>query len=110
MKQTKIETGYSAQLHYSAQLLRRLLAHSGHPYRATGCLLLGVKRTSRLIEAMSAFDPKRTLSSGAVERDPRHNSILLRGSTDLFSLTFLQGPQVPCSAPSVILGRILRRE
>ena len=23
---------------------------------------------------MSAFDPKRTLSSGAVERDPRHNS------------------------------------
>jgi hypothetical protein len=24
MKQTKIETGYSAQLHYSAQLLRRI--------------------------------------------------------------------------------------
>jgi len=71
---------------------------------------------------MSAFDPKRTLSSGAVERDPRHNSqpnllypfapllVLQGGSADLFSLTFLQGPQVPCSAPSVILGRILRRE
>ena len=64
----------------------------------------------------------RRLSSGAVERDPRHNSqpnllypfapllVLQGGSADLFSLTFLQGPQVPCSAPSVILGRILRRE
>ena len=56
---------------------------------------------------MSAFDPKRTLSSGAVERDPRHNSqpnllypfaplLVLQGrSADLFSLTFLQGPLSP---------------
>jgi len=82
----------------------------------------GTKRTSGRAQSMSAFDPKRTLSSGAVERDPRHNSqpnllypfapllVLQGGSADLFSLTFLQGPQVPCSAPSVILGRILRRE
>jgi hypothetical protein len=40
--------------------LRPLLAQSGHPSRAAECPLLGVKRTCRLRNAMSAFDPKRT--------------------------------------------------
>jgi hypothetical protein len=38
------------------------LAQSGHQTVARRCPLLGVKRTSRLIGAMSAFDPKRTLA------------------------------------------------
>jgi hypothetical protein len=37
-----------------------LLALSGHPAVVRQCLLLGVKQTSRLIDAMSAFDPKQT--------------------------------------------------
>jgi hypothetical protein len=33
-----------------------------HPDTLNSCPLLGVKRTSRRIIAMSAFDPKRTFS------------------------------------------------
>jgi hypothetical protein len=36
-------------------------AQSGHAGRARRCPLLGVKRTSEWLNAMSAFDPKRTL-------------------------------------------------
>src|SRR6516165_1667824 len=39
-----------------------LLAQNGHHNRAQRCLLLGVKRTSRLRCGMSASDPKRTSS------------------------------------------------
>ena len=38
------------------------------------CPLLGVKRTLVGDAAMSAFDPKRTLRSGTVERYVRYNS------------------------------------
>jgi hypothetical protein len=37
-----------------------LLAQSGRPTVGPRCPLLGVKRTSRLIHAMSAFDPLQT--------------------------------------------------
>jgi hypothetical protein len=37
-----------------------LLAQSGRRAGAEQCPLSGVKRTSRLIDAMSAFDPKQT--------------------------------------------------
>ena len=37
-----------------------LMAQSGHPAPEFQCSLLGVKRTSHLTGAMSAFDPKRT--------------------------------------------------
>jgi hypothetical protein len=39
-----------------------LLALSGHSASTRQCPLLGVKRTSHLTGAMSAFDPKQTLS------------------------------------------------
>src|SRR6516162_428232 len=38
------------------------LAQSGHGDREDGSLLSGVKRTSRLSDRMSAFDPKQTWS------------------------------------------------
>src|SRR5262249_3163454 len=38
------------------------LAQSGHPEMSAICPLLGVKRTKSKRGAMSAFDPKRTLS------------------------------------------------
>jgi hypothetical protein len=37
------------------------LAQSGHSIRAEQCPLLGVKRTSEIEAAMSAYDPKQTL-------------------------------------------------
>ena len=40
-----------------------LLAQIGHPHRIRQCLLLGVKRTLVSRSAMSAFDPKRTLTN-----------------------------------------------
>ena len=36
------------------------MAQSGHPSRGQQCPLSRVKRTSHLIDAMSAFDPNRT--------------------------------------------------
>jgi hypothetical protein len=42
------------------------MAQSGHPGALGQCPLLGVKRTSRLIDAMSVFDPKRTFPAGEV--------------------------------------------
>ena len=42
--------------------LCRMSAQSGHHHRAEPCPLSGVKRTSRRIIAMSAFDPKRTFT------------------------------------------------
>jgi hypothetical protein len=39
----------------------RLLAQSRHPDRVGECPLSGVKRTSQIEAAMSAYDPKRTL-------------------------------------------------
>src|SRR6516165_6877379 len=47
-----------------------LLAQSGHPDTLNQCLLLGVKRTWRGPNAMSAFDPKRTLSCPRSGPDP----------------------------------------
>jgi hypothetical protein len=38
------------------------MAQSGHPSRGQQCPLLRVKRTSHLIDAMSAFDPKQTFA------------------------------------------------
>jgi len=48
------------------------MAQSGHPSRAQPCPLLGVKRTSQIKAAMSAFDPKRTLrfTIAAVQLSP----------------------------------------
>ena len=40
-----------------------LLAQSGHSTTEFQCPLLGVKRTSEECAAMSAFDPKRTLTA-----------------------------------------------
>jgi hypothetical protein len=40
---------------------------------ARGCPLLEVKRTSVELSEVPAYDPKRTLSRNAVERDLRHN-------------------------------------
>ena len=44
---------------------RPLLAQSGHPDALSRCPLLGVKQTSHLTAAMSAFDPKRTFDRSA---------------------------------------------
>jgi len=51
-----------------------LLAQSGHGAMSDLCPLLGVKQTWAECLVMSANDPKRTLSSVAVERDLQKNS------------------------------------
>jgi hypothetical protein len=55
-----------------------IMAQSIHRHRAERCLLLGVKRTSRLIEAMSAFDPKRTFCLHGRNSDNWRYSPLVR--------------------------------
>jgi hypothetical protein len=71
-----------------------VMAQSGHPGALGQCPLLGVKRTSRLIDAMSVFDPKRTFPAGEVAYPIPKSLRLARGretSQNIFE--FLNRPR-----------------
>ena len=64
-----------------------LLAQSGHPSRAPQCPLSGVKQTSDLTGAMSAFDPKRTFTTvrDGLRRSEARSAILAGPQRDVIA-------------------------